>query len=77
LVLLKPRQIYSLYEPTNNDDPNNPWNLTDKFYQIENRTVTNPSFVQKPDTNTNMFANYGTSLFSMYLYLTGIINFSF
>jgi len=75
LILLRLRQNYSLDEPTNNDDPNNPWDLTDKFYQIENGTITNPSFVQQPDMNTNMFTDYGTSLFAMYLYLTGIIYF--
>ncbi len=77
MILLKPRRDYNLERPTNNDDPNNPWDLTDKFNQIENGTITNPSFVQQPNTNTNMFTSYRTSLFSTYLYLTGIIDFSF
>ncbi len=81
LVLLKPRQIYSLNEPppANNDDPNNPWNLADSYNpKLENGTIVpNSTFVQKPDTNTNMFVDYGTSIFSMYLFLTGINLFSF
>jgi len=75
-VLLKPRLNYTLNEPTNNDDPNNPWNLTDSYNQIKNETISsNPIFVRTPDTNTNMFTDYHTALFSMYLYLTGIIYF--
>ena len=31
--------------------------------------------VQKPDKNTNMFTNYSTSLFAMYLYFIGIFIF--
>ena len=77
-ILLKPRLRFNLNEPTNNNDPNNPWSLTDRFNQIEDGIITsNTLFVQKPDTNTNMFAGYYTALFSMYLYLTGIIYFSF
>ncbi len=75
-VLLRPKLDYTLNEPTNNDDPNNPWRLTDSYYQIENgKFSSNPLFVQKPDMNTNMFAGYDTALFSMFLYLTGIIYF--
>jgi len=33
-VLLRPKLDYTLNEPTNNDDPNNPWRLTDSYYQI-------------------------------------------
>ncbi len=75
LILLKPRQTYSLDVPTVNSDKNNPWKLTDQYKngQVENGTFTNLTLVQQPDKNTNMFADYGTSLFSMYLYLTGII----
>ncbi|CAG8649705.1 16892_t:CDS:2 [Funneliformis mosseae] len=39
---------------------------------LENGTIApNSSFVQKPDMNTNMFTDYGTSVLSMYLYLIG------
>ncbi|CAG8483535.1 3153_t:CDS:2 [Funneliformis caledonium] len=77
LILLQPRKVYSLDEPpANNDDPNNPWGLTDSYNQVlENGTIEpNSSFVQRPDLNTNMFIDYGTSLLSMYLYLTGDSN---
>ncbi len=73
-VLLRPKQDYSWNEPMNIDDPNNPWNLTNNYKQmLENGSiVSNLSFVQVPDKNTNMFAGYDTALFAMYLYLTGI-----
>ena len=70
-VLLSPKLPYSLDERTINNDPNNPWSLTDSYYQ---KDLSTPLFIQKPDKNTNMFTDYGTSLFSMYLYLIGIIH---
>ena len=79
-VLLRPKEGYSLDEPPlTDDDPNNPWDLTSSFNQILNDgTFTSKLlFIQKPDKNTNMFSDYSTSLFAMYLYLTGIIYFSF
>jgi len=61
LILLKPREIYSLDgppSPTNNDD-NNPWKLTDSYNLIlEDGTIASgSSFVQQPDKNTNMFTD--------------------
>ena len=80
-VLLKPRQTYSLDEPppVDNNDPNNPWKLTDKFVQIlEDGTIqSNPSFVQVPDANTNLFIDFRTSVLSTYLYLLGVVLFPF
>ncbi len=72
-ILLRPRSVYSLKEPTNNDDPNNPWNLVPSYYQtLEDGTITsNKLFVQAPDENTNMFTNYGDALYAMYLFLIG------
>ena len=74
-ILLQPRSIYLLDSPPSRDsnDPNNPWSLTSKYYQVD----SNITSVQQPDKNTNMFTDYGTSLFSMYLFLTGIIHFLF
>ncbi|CAG8735344.1 8182_t:CDS:2, partial [Funneliformis caledonium] len=71
-ILLKPRKDYDLNTPPpeGNDDPNNPWELTDKYTQILD-DGTNETYVQQPDKNTNMFTTYRTSLLSMYLYLTG------
>src|SRR5688572_15854688 len=39
-ILLKPKLDFSLNELTNNDDSNNPWSLTDSYYQIENGKVS-------------------------------------
>ncbi len=79
LILLKPREFYSLIKPppTNNNDPNNPWRLTDSYNLVlENETIaSNPSLIQVPNWNTNMFTDYKTSLLSMYLYLIGMILF--
>ncbi|CAI2194832.1 8315_t:CDS:2, partial [Funneliformis geosporum] len=73
-ILLQPRKYYSLDKsPTDHDDPNNPWELTDKYNQIlDNGTIV--TFVQQPDKNTNMFIDYGSSLLSMYLYIIGDSN---
>jgi len=77
LVLLIPKEIYSLDEPPlTNNDPNNPWHLTPSYNQLlEDGTLTSrPLFVQKPDTKTNMFTDYRTSLLSLYLFVTGTIH---
>jgi len=39
LILLRPRQNYSLDEPTNNDDPNNSWDLTERFYRNHYKSI--------------------------------------
>ena len=72
-ILLRPKSVYSIDEPTNNDDPNNPWNLVPKYYQtLDNGTITsNVSFVQAPDDSTSMFTDYGNALYAMYLFLIG------
>ncbi|RIA78694.1 hypothetical protein C1645_842583, partial [Glomus cerebriforme] len=62
-----------LCQPTINDDPNNLWNLNTTYNQIENGTIAQgASFVQAPDENTNLFTDYKTALFAMYLFLTAI-----
>ena len=77
LILLRPRSIFNADDPQtrNEDDSNNPWSLTDKYYYL-NDTTKEPFAIQQPDKNTNMFTDASTALFAMYLYLTGII-FSF
>src|ERR1043165_2451252 len=72
-ILLRPKSVYSLDEPTNNDDPNNPWNLVPSYYQtLEDGTITsNKLFVQAPDDGTNMFTDYGNALYATYLFLMG------
>ncbi|GBC02745.1 hypothetical protein RclHR1_00480002 [Rhizophagus clarus] len=72
-ILLIPRSQYSFDERTNNNDPNNPWNLANTYNLIfENGTMdSNPYIIQPPNGNTNMFVNFSTSLFAMYKFLTG------
>ncbi|GBC03030.1 hypothetical protein RclHR1_04950002 [Rhizophagus clarus] len=55
------------------NDPNNPWNIVPTFNEVFNNGTINPNsyIIQQPDDNTNMFANYKTALFAMYLFLTG------
>jgi len=65
-ILLSPRSEFS-------DDPNNPWNLTPSYYsQVIDANSSNPSMIQTPDDNTNMFMDIRTSLFAMYLFLAGM-----
>ncbi|CAB4423964.1 unnamed protein product [Rhizophagus irregularis] len=45
----------------------NYWN----FFDLEHLNRLNASFIQAPDENTNMFTDYGTALFAIYLFLTG------
>jgi hypothetical protein len=72
-ILLVPRFQFSFEERTNNNDPNNPWNIVSTYNQVfENGTIDpNPSIIQPPDGNTNMFVDFRTAIFAMYLYLTG------
>ncbi|GET00512.1 hypothetical protein GLOIN_2v823409 [Rhizophagus clarus] len=71
-ILLLPRSLFSLDERTNNNDPNNPWNIVTSYNLVfENGTVdTNPCIIQLPNGNTNMFIKFRTSLFAMYKFLT-------
>ncbi|RGB38504.1 hypothetical protein C1646_755671 [Rhizophagus diaphanus] len=66
LVLLKPKLIY-VWEI--NDDLNDPW-LNKTYYNqiINGTTAQNASLL---DENTNMFTDYGTALFAIYLFLIG------
>ena len=72
-ILLLPKSNVSFKNPTFNDDPNNPWNIASSYNQVfENGTISpNPFIIQLPNENTNMFADYKTALFAMYLFLTG------
>ena len=76
-ILLRPSQHFSLDAPPSddNDDPNNPWKLASSYNQIidNNGNInSNPSMIQIPDKNTNMFIDIKTSLFAMYLFLAGM-----
>ncbi|EXX70462.1 hypothetical protein RirG_087150 [Rhizophagus irregularis DAOM 197198w] len=72
-ILLSPKSEFSL-EHTNNDDPNNPWNLAPSYSQVidnDGNINSNPFMIQTPDKNTNMFIDIRTSLFAIYLFLAG------
>jgi hypothetical protein len=73
-ILLSPRSQFSFDEYTNNNDPNNPWNIATTYNQVfENGTINpNPYIIQQPDRNTNMFVNFKTAIFAMYLFLAGM-----
>ncbi|CAI2168546.1 8543_t:CDS:2 [Funneliformis geosporum] len=50
-----------------------PWEITTIYSNPDQKGLTDPkpSSIQAPDENTNMFSDYGTSLFAIYLFLTG------
>ncbi|PKY49190.1 hypothetical protein RhiirA4_465057, partial [Rhizophagus irregularis] len=68
-ILLLPRSEFSLDHNTNNDDPNNPWNLASSY--SDGNINSKPLMIQIPDKNTNMFIDIRTSLFAIYLLLIG------
>ncbi|RGB28185.1 hypothetical protein C1646_768131 [Rhizophagus diaphanus] len=72
-ILLSPEPGFSFEKYINSNDPNNPWNLATTFSKVlDDGTVdSNPYIIQQPDENTNMFIDYRTALFAMYLFLTG------
>ena len=74
-ILLSPGPDFTFEKRTNNNDPNNPWNIAPAYNQIfENGTVSpNPFIIQPPNGNTNMFVDFRTSLFAMYKFLTGML----
>ncbi|CAJ0878828.1 10250_t:CDS:2 [Entrophospora sp. SA101] len=72
-LLLKPIQNVALDNPNLNNDPNNPWNLVNKYYTYfaSNSSCNQDSFlVQQPNENTNMFAHFPSSTLAMYNFLT-------
>jgi hypothetical protein len=71
-ILLLPRSDYSFDQYTNNTDPNNPWNIANTYNQVFNNGSMDSFFIQKPDENTNMFVDFRTALFAMYLFLIGM-----
>ena len=68
-ILLRSNANY----PAFNDDNNNPWNLATKYNSInpDGSINTDTTFIQTPDSNTNMFNQVHTSMLAMYLLLTG------
>ena len=74
-IILSPTLPYNLdeYDP-NNNDINYPWKLTTTYQVFQNGAKTGTTVIQQPDENTNMFADYGTALFAIISFLSGIIN---
>ena len=72
-ILLLPKSDVSFEKPTNGDDPNNPWNIAPTYKQVlGNGSIDSNTFIiQPPNENTNMFIDFRTALFAMYLFLTG------
>ncbi|GBC34419.2 hypothetical protein GLOIN_2v1790263 [Rhizophagus irregularis DAOM 181602=DAOM 197198] len=71
-ILLSPRSEFSFEEYTHNEDLNNPWNIASTYKQIfENGTINPNPYIEQPDGNTNMFVNFKTAIFAMYLFLAG------
>ncbi|CAI2190795.1 12593_t:CDS:2, partial [Funneliformis geosporum] len=69
-LILAPNEIYDMNHPVMNDDPNNPWNLVDKYQSVspDGSTIV---YSKLPDSKVNQFITYKTSLLAMYLFLTG------
>ncbi|GET02377.1 hypothetical protein GLOIN_2v1881038 [Rhizophagus clarus] len=72
-ILLRPTQDFSFDNPTFNNDKNNPWNLATKYNLVNPDGTINPNatMIQPPDSNTNLFDWFPTSLLAMYLFITG------
>ncbi|RGB23988.1 hypothetical protein C1646_773715 [Rhizophagus diaphanus] len=62
----------TLEEFVNNNDPNNPWNLTHTYSVLDNGAINSKlNIIEQPNENTNIFINYKTAIFATYLFLTG------
>src|ERR1051325_7363844 len=60
--------FFILLRSTKSNDKNDPWNLTTEY---SSDGTTTPTLMQIPDSNTNMFNWFSTSLLAMYLLITG------
>src|SRR5581483_9454931 len=65
--------FFILLRSTKNNDENDSWSLTNTYNPInsDGSVNLNPTLVQTPNSNTNMFIWFPTSLLAMYLFLTG------
>ncbi|CAI2182471.1 9742_t:CDS:2 [Funneliformis geosporum] len=70
-ILLTPDKNYDFEKLDRSLDQNNPWNLVNKYQWITSDDKIGEILIQQPDSNTNQFSSYPTSLFAMYLFLTG------
>ncbi|RIA96774.1 hypothetical protein C1645_353170 [Glomus cerebriforme] len=65
--------FFIILRPTNDDKENDPFNLATKYNSINPDGTINPTptLIQLPNSNTNMFDWFPTSILAMYLILTG------
>ncbi|PKY20620.1 hypothetical protein RhiirB3_433960 [Rhizophagus irregularis] len=71
-LLLHPKVPGLVHDLVNYDDPNNPWTLSNAYAQLDiNGNPLNETLIQIPDSNTNSFYGFPSSLFATYLFLTG------
>ena len=65
--------FFILLRSTEPNDPNDPWNLATRFNFLNADGSINPDFslIQIPDSNTNMFNWFQTSILAVYLLITG------
>ncbi|CAG8568613.1 16031_t:CDS:2 [Funneliformis caledonium] len=72
MLLLKPKSPFNEEDLGNINEPNNPWNLTDRFFQVSDGKINrNMTLFKVPDDYTNLFSNYPNSLLAMSIFLTG------
>jgi hypothetical protein len=55
------------------NDDNDPWNLATRYYFANSNEIINDTttLVQHPDSNTNLFNSFHTSLLAVYNIITG------
>ncbi|CAG8596337.1 2876_t:CDS:2, partial [Ambispora leptoticha] len=72
-LLLRPETKVSLDYPSYSSDPNDPWNLATTYNSIaSNNTIEeSASLIEPPDSNTNMFMWFDSSILAVYIMLTG------
>ncbi|CAI2172269.1 2740_t:CDS:2 [Funneliformis geosporum] len=72
-IILGPTSYFSEDNLGNLTEPNNPWSLTDKYYQVDRdgNINKNMTIYKVPDNYTNLFSNYANSLLAMSIFLTG------
>src|SRR5579871_3677354 len=65
--------FFILLRSTKINDENDPWNLTNTYnpYNSDGSINPNSTLVLTPNSNTNMFNWFPTSLLAIYLFLTG------
>ena len=65
--------FFILLRSSESNNENDPWSLTNTYnsYNSDGSINPSPTLVQTPNSNTNMFNWFPTSLLAIYLFLTG------